>query len=56
MFGRGIKFFHLENWYSVHAVIRASLRFCGLLGRARQNAMSIELRHHQVRDPDLVMA
>ena len=53
MFGRGIKFFHLENWYSVHAVIRAGLRFCGLLGRARQNAMSIELRHHQVHILDL---
>ena len=53
VFGRGIKFFHLENWYSVHAVIRAGLRFCGLLGRARQNAMSIELRHHQVHIPDL---
>lgn len=53
VFGRGIKFFHLENWYSVHAMIRAGLRFCGLLGRARQNAMSIELRHHQVPILDL---
>ncbi len=53
VFGRGMKFFHLENWYSVHAVIRAGLRVCGLLGLARQNAMSIELRHHQIHIPDL---
>ncbi len=48
VFGQGIKFFHLENWYSVHSVIRNALRLAGLLGRGRRNAMRIELRHNSV--------
>ncbi len=52
----GVRFFHHESWYSVHALIRTALRFSGLLGRARRNAMAIELRHHQVHIPDLPSA
>ena len=25
VFGQGINFFHIENWYSVHSVIRNTL-------------------------------
>ena len=48
VFGEGIRFFHLENWYSVHSLIRNSLRFTGLLGRARRNALAIQVREHAV--------
>jgi predicted MPP superfamily phosphohydrolase len=48
VFRRGTHFFHLENWYSVHALIRASLWLVGLLGRGRRNAQSIELRENNV--------
>lgn len=48
IFGQGIKFFHLENWYSVHAVIRNCLRMFGLYQRGRRNAADIRLRHNDV--------
>jgi predicted MPP superfamily phosphohydrolase len=48
VFGEGIGFFHLENWYSAHSVIRNSLRMVGLLGRARRNALDIRIEHHDV--------
>ena len=32
-FGQGLNFFHVENWYSVHSVIRNALRLAGLYGR-----------------------
>jgi len=35
------KFFHPENWYSVHALIRGCLRVAGLYGRAQRNAWRI---------------
>jgi predicted MPP superfamily phosphohydrolase len=42
----GTHFFHLENWYSVHALIRLGLTLVGLHGRGRRNALRIQLRHH----------
>nr|MDQ3563860.1 metallophosphoesterase [Pseudomonadota bacterium] len=48
IFGQGLKFFHLENWYSVHSLIRTSLRISLLLERGRRNARRIELRHNTV--------
>ena len=48
VFGQGLKFFHLENWYSVHSLIRTSLRISLLLDRGRRNARRIELRHNTV--------
>jgi hypothetical protein len=53
---KGTNFFHLENWYSVHSVIRNSLRLVGLHGRGRRNALAIEVREHEVRLPDLPVA
>jgi predicted MPP superfamily phosphohydrolase len=41
VFRRGTHFFHLENWYLAHAVIRASLGLVGLHGRGRRNALRI---------------
>lgn len=48
LFGQGLTFFHLENWYSVHSVIRNALRLAGLYGRGRRNAERIVLRHNDV--------
>lgn len=47
---RGVgTFFHPENWYSVHAVIRNCLRITGLYDRAQQNARRIRVVENLVR-------
>ena len=38
---KGTHFFHLENWYSVHGLIRAALTVTGMHGRGRRNVMNI---------------
>jgi predicted MPP superfamily phosphohydrolase len=48
IFGQGINFFHIENWYSIHSVIRTTLKLAGLYGRGRQNAERIQVRHNDV--------
>jgi hypothetical protein len=48
-FGQGLNFFHVENWYSIHSVIRNALRLAGLYGRGLRNAERIELRHNDVK-------
>ena len=53
VFRRGINFFHIENWYSIHSVIRAALRLAGLYGRGRRNAARVELCHNTVVLPEL---
>lgn len=49
IFGRGRNFFHIENWYSIHSLIRLGLQLTGLYGRGRRNAANIQVRHHRVR-------
>lgn len=53
IFGRGRNFFHIENWYSIHALMRLSLRLVGLYERGRRNAAAIQVRHNPVRLPGL---
>ena len=48
VFGQGINFFHIENWYSVHSVIRNALRLTGLYWRGRRNAERVQVRHNAV--------
>lgn len=48
IFGQGIKFFHLENWYSVHSLIRGTLRLVGLYQRGRRNAADIQIRYNDI--------
>jgi len=43
------QFYHIENWYSVHALIRASLRLVGLYRRAQRNARAVRLVENEVR-------
>jgi predicted MPP superfamily phosphohydrolase len=49
VFGQGLNFFHVENWYSIHSVIRNVLRLAGLYGRGLRNAERVELRHNDVK-------
>jgi hypothetical protein len=49
LFGQGLNFFHIENWYSVHSLIRNSLRVAGLYGRGRKNAAQVEVRRNLVK-------
>jgi predicted MPP superfamily phosphohydrolase len=48
VFGQGLNFFHLENWYSIHAVIRNVLRLTGLYGRGSRNAARVQFRTNNV--------
>ena len=48
-FGQGLNFFHIENWYSVHSLIRVVLRASGLYRRAQRNAALVEVRHNTIR-------
>ncbi|MEO8628898.1 MAG: metallophosphoesterase [Betaproteobacteria bacterium] len=53
IFGQGLNFFHIENWYSVHSVIRNALRLTGLYRRGCRNAEDVELRQNIVRSRTL---
>ena len=52
-FGQGLNFFHVENWYSIHSIIRNVLRLAGLYGRGLRNAESVELRHNDIKSGQL---
>lgn len=49
VFGYGRTFFHLENWYSIHALIRFGLRALGLYARGERNAAAIRVTANTVR-------
>ncbi|MCC7414159.1 MAG: metallophosphoesterase family protein [Gammaproteobacteria bacterium] len=49
VFGQGINFFHIENWYSVHALIRSLLRLLLLHERGRRNALDLRVRRNELR-------
>lgn len=51
--GRARNFFHIENWYSIHSVIRNTLRLAGLHGRGVRNTLDIQVRRHAVMLPTL---
>jgi uncharacterized protein len=46
LFGQGLIFFNLENWYSAPWIIRGALKLIGLYGRARRNADHIIVRRN----------
>ncbi len=48
IFGQGLNFFHIENWYSSHSFIRAVLMLVGLYWRGRRNAQNIQVRHNTI--------
>jgi predicted MPP superfamily phosphohydrolase len=49
VFGGGLNFFHLENWYSSHSLIRNTLKLTGLYWRGRRNSECIQVRHNPVK-------
>lgn len=50
---RGTHVPHLENWYSMHGLIRAVLTLAGLRGRGRRNVLNIQRRDNEIRLPRL---
>lgn len=46
VFGQGRTFFHIENWYSAHGLMRHALRLLGLHRRGKENARRIAVRHN----------
>ena len=44
IFGQGLNFFHIENWYSIHSLIRAAFRLTGLYRRGLKNAADVQVR------------
>jgi predicted MPP superfamily phosphohydrolase len=48
VFGRGRTFFHIENWYSMHGLIRLLLSGLGLYQRGRRNSRTIQIQHNEV--------
>jgi len=56
IFGGGLNVFHIENWYSIHSVIRNSLRLSGLYWRGRKNTTRIQIQHNDIRLPELPLA
>jgi hypothetical protein len=53
LFGQGLTFFHLENWYSGRWIIRNVLRATGLYWRARRNAERIRIKQNEIRSNEL---
>ncbi len=53
IFGQGLNFFHIENWYSIHSLIRITLKLAGLYWRGVRNAESIQIRHNHISSPRL---
>jgi predicted MPP superfamily phosphohydrolase len=56
IFGQGINFFHIENWYSCHSVIRNTLKMLGLYWRGRSNTVRVQTRHNRIQLPELPAA
>jgi len=56
IFGQGYNFFHIENWFSIHSLIRNSLRLVGLHGRGRRNTGDLRITRHDVFLPNLPAA
>jgi uncharacterized protein len=48
LFGQGLIFFNLENWFLAPSIIRNALRLTGLYGRARRNADQVLIRRNAI--------
>ncbi len=56
VFGQGRTWFHIENWYSAHALMRHALRLMGLHRLGRNNARRIEVRRNDFHLPERLPA
>ena len=48
VFGGGLNFFHPENWYSFHALIRYSLKASGLYWRGQKNSLNHQIVKNEI--------
>lgn len=48
VFGGGINFFHPENWYSIHSLIKNIIKMSGMYRRGKRNARNIQVIHNEV--------
>lgn len=53
IFGGGINFFHPENWYSTHSLIKYCLKLSGFYHRGVRNARNIQVKHNDFHIQDL---
>jgi uncharacterized protein len=49
IFGQGLTFCHIENWYSIHSVVRTPLKLKGLYRRGPHHAECVQIRHTDIR-------
>lgn len=53
IFGQGRTLFHIENWYSIHGLMRGVLRLMGMHARGQRNARSVQVNHNEIILPQL---
>lgn len=53
IFGQGRTLFHIENWYSLHGLMRGMLRLMGVHARGQRNARSVQVSHNEIILPQL---
>lgn len=46
IFGKGLNFFHPENWYSAQILIRFAIQLVGLYGRGQRNTRNLQVRQN----------
>jgi len=56
VFGGGLNFFHPENWFSIHAMIRYTLKTSGFYWRGRNNSLKYRLINNDIYLPHLPSA
>lgn len=48
VFGGGFNFFHPENWYSTHSLIKFIIRLSGMYSRGKRNACDIQVINNEM--------
>ena len=48
VFGKGLNFFHPENWYSGYAILRYLLKLTGIYWYGRRKALDIRLKRNDI--------
>ena len=56
IFGQGLNFFHPENWYSAHALIRFAIQMVGMYERGQRNARNLLVKKNLIHLPHLPKA
>lgn len=56
VFGKGLNFFHPENWYSAHAMLRYLLKLSGVYWYGRRKTLDIRLKQNDIELPHLPAA